>query len=367
MTKRSIKEDSCNAICAGNTVYPVDTICDVCLCCSDIEDVLSRATSLDQCLFRTGTEHCEDTYGKVKFAVLKPPVGNVQHTLIDLSSYSGTFLPGFNLIDASKETVQRGTVNEDHLLKVIDHIAFALPVGQTDNVINWYSHVLGFSRLIINVDEDKSNGFVVQEGNKGLRLKAISSPNTDCLDGGKLSKLSDLELPKFVLCEPLDDNCHSSQIAHFLAKHKGSGVQHIAFSTTDIVNTIYRLKSHGLNCVHAPQSYYDNYLKRFEITKLNYTPELLRENDILLESHMNVDETSNDVFPFYCQSSIFEDQITRMNNTQWFIMQVFTKPIFEEKVVFFEIIQRFQTSSGFGAGNIAALWRAMQKEIFPLK
>ena len=56
-----------------------------------------------------------------------------------------------------------------------------------------------------------------------------------------------------------------------------------------------------------------------------------------------------------------------MNNTQWFIMQVFTKPIFEEKVIFFEIIQRFQTSSGFGAGNIAALWRAMQKEIFPLK
>ena len=40
-------------------------------------------------------------------------------------------------------------------------------------------------------------------------------------------------------------------------------------------------------------------------------------------------------------------------------MQVFTKPIFERDTFFLEIIQR-QGATGFGAGNISALWRAVQ-------
>lgn len=39
-------------------------------------------------------------------------------------------------------------------------------------------------------------------------------------------------------------------------------------------------------------------------------------------------------------------------------MQVFTKPLFEETTFFMEIIQRFG-ATGFGAGNITALWDAL--------
>ena len=39
-------------------------------------------------------------------------------------------------------------------------------------------------------------------------------------------------------------------------------------------------------------------------------------------------------------------------------MQVFTKPLFDENTFFLEVIQR-QGATGFGAGNIKALWRAV--------
>ena len=42
-----------------------------------------------------------------------------------------------------------------------------------------------------------------------------------------------------------------------------------------------------------------------------------------------------------------------------YLMQVFTKPIFEQDTFFLEIIQR-RGATGFGAGNIRALWRAVQ-------
>ena len=41
-----------------------------------------------------------------------------------------------------------------------------------------------------------------------------------------------------------------------------------------------------------------------------------------------------------------------------YLMQVFSKPLFEKETLFFEIIQRCG-ASGFGEGNILALWKAL--------
>ena len=43
-------------------------------------------------------------------------------------------------------------------------------------------------------------------------------------------------------------------------------------------------------------------------------------------------------------------------------MQVFTKPIFNKETFFLEIIQRCG-ATGFGAGNIRALWRALEAHL----
>jgi 4-hydroxyphenylpyruvate dioxygenase-like putative hemolysin len=43
-------------------------------------------------------------------------------------------------------------------------------------------------------------------------------------------------------------------------------------------------------------------------------------------------------------------------------MQVFTKPLFDKNTFFLEIIQRFG-ATGFGSGNIKALWRALDEHL----
>lgn len=42
-----------------------------------------------------------------------------------------------------------------------------------------------------------------------------------------------------------------------------------------------------------------------------------------------------------------------------YLLQVFTKPIFEEDTFFLELIER-RGATGFGEGNIRALWRSVQ-------
>ena len=41
-----------------------------------------------------------------------------------------------------------------------------------------------------------------------------------------------------------------------------------------------------------------------------------------------------------------------------YLMQVFTRPLFNKETFFLEVIQRCG-ATGFGAGNITALWKAV--------
>ncbi len=42
-----------------------------------------------------------------------------------------------------------------------------------------------------------------------------------------------------------------------------------------------------------------------------------------------------------------------------YLLQVFTKPLFDKNTFFLELIQRVNGAVGFGAGNIKALWNAV--------
>ena len=349
--------------CWGNSNYSVNTACDVCLECSDIETTLESASLYDKNCVLTGLTTIEDEFGVVKYAVVKPPVGNVQHTLVDLSEYHGPFLPGFKLISNSDTAVDKPKYRPD-LIQAIDHIAYALNIGETKVVMQWYLDCMKFSRLIINVDEDEEEGFVVKQGVKGLRLKAIFAPlNSKNRCDEPLSE-NQSDVPKFVFGEALNNDFQSDQVSHFLHMHQGPGVQHIAFGTKDIVATVSHFKEQGLSCVLPPTSYYNEVAKNQEIQKLKYEVETLKTNSILLESHLTLSESVLANSSYNAGSLEIEDQIQKMNNTRWFIMQVFTSPVFPEKTLFFEIIQRFQTMSAFGAGNISGLWRAVQNELF---
>ena len=359
-SNKTIKNQD-NILCWGNNFYPVDTACDLCLECSNIEDTIEKAMVYDKNCMITGLKYVEDEHGTVKYAVLKPPIGNIQHTLVDLSDYQGLFLPGFKLTSNSQQVIDIPKSLPD-LVQTIDHVAFALKMGQTDSVVDWYNHCMMFSRLIINEGEDEKEGFVVKQGGKGLRLKALFGPLKSSLCNEPPSNYQN-KVPKLVFGEGLHDDIKTDHISFFLHMHHGPGLQHIAFATKDIVKTVSRFKESGLNCVSAPDAYYNEISKGEEIKRLEYEVDTLKTNDILLESHLGLSKDINpsSVAPFSVNTDV-KDQMQQVSNTQWFIMQVFTKPVFPEKTVFFEIIQRFQTLSGFGAGNISALWKAAQNE-----
>lgn len=51
--------------------------------------------------------------------------------------------------------------------------------------------------------------------------------------------------------------------------------------------------------------------------------------------------------------------LTKLLSASRYLLQVFTKPIFAEDTFFLELIER-RGATGFGEGNIKALWRSVQ-------
>jgi len=86
-----------------------------------------------------------DEYGSIEYACIKSCVGNVVHTLIDISQYSGFCLPGFIPVSIlEKEKSSQSLVNS------IDHVAFAMPRNSALSSIVWYEKVFGMKRFTVN-------------------------------------------------------------------------------------------------------------------------------------------------------------------------------------------------------------------------
>jgi 4-hydroxyphenylpyruvate dioxygenase len=108
-----------------------------------------------------------------------------------------------------------------------------------------------------------------------------------------------------------------TQSSRFLSELFGSGVQHIAFATEDLVETVRRLERNGVRLLPIPENYYDDLEARFDLAP--ETLERLRRLNILYD----------------------EDDHGRY-------FQVYTR-VFAERF-FFEVVER-ESYDGFGAPN----------------
>jgi 4-hydroxyphenylpyruvate dioxygenase len=72
-----------------------------------------------------------------------------------------------------------------------------------------------------------------------------------------------------------------TQSSRFLTEYFGSGVQHIAFGSDDIVATAARLKANGVSTLPIPENYYDDLEARVDLDphRLN----VLKANNILYD------------------------------------------------------------------------------------
>ena len=121
-----------------------------------------------------------------------------------------------------------------------------------------------------------------------------------------------------------------SQIQEYIDFYGGPGVQHIAMSTKNIIDTVKKLKSNGVEFLPTPKSYYTNLKQR-------------------------VGDISEDL-----------DEISKLgilidSDEKGYMLQIFTKPIQDRPTLFFEIIQR-KGSNSFGKGNFKALFESIERE-----
>ncbi|XP_022049886.1 4-hydroxyphenylpyruvate dioxygenase-like protein [Acanthochromis polyacanthus] len=318
--------------------HPVDTVSNVCFEVEDVERSFKVLRHLG-CNFLVPPTTVEDEDGPVTYSVVKSVVGNVCHTLLDKSKYKGVFLPGFDF------TIKDRSLEEEDLscpVTHFDHITYACPRGTTHHVMSWYEKLFGFQRFFIDSNEDVDEGFVVNQEGIGLRLTAMQY--WKCSEAGITLPSVDKKDPdcKFVIAESLPDQ-GSNQVDTFLEQHRAPGVQHIGLYTKDIVSTAHRMAEAGVQFFSPPPAYYTEVGKQQEIEEAGHSPQMLARHGILLDTDLHQDPLSQ----------------TASSENRRYLLQVFTKPIFAEDTFFLELIER-RGATGFGEGNIRALWRSVQ-------
>lgn len=245
----------------------------------------------------------EDDMGSMTKATISA-FGDTVHSFIERNtvavrdSSSDSYFPNFEFVRHAPPVVPTG-------LRQIDHVAVCLQPSKLEEMVGFYSDVLGFRH---SHTEDV--------------LTEYSSMNSKVVENrtGHI---------KFALVEP-GAGKRKSQIEEYLSFHEGPGAQHVAFSSHDITATVRALRTNGNEFLRVPDTYYQ--ALRSRIGDIDEDVEALRGLNILAD------------------------------RDQWgYLMQIFSKPILDRPTIFTEIIQR-KKARGFGGGNIRALFEALEHE-----
>jgi 4-hydroxyphenylpyruvate dioxygenase len=138
-----------------------------------------------------------------------------------------------------------------------------------------------------------------------------------------------LRSPCGKFCIPINEGSEEkSQINEYLRDYKGPGIQHLAFATDDIVQTVKGLHKAGVATLTIDDDYYQQVFTR--VPKVTESHEELKKLQILVDG-----------------------------DAEGYILQIFTKNVVGP--IFIEIIQR-KNHQSFGEGNFGALFRAIERD-----
>ena len=224
--------------------------------------------------------------------------GDVSHRFVQRSG-GEAFLPGATDEPASPTGAGK-------LLQTMDHFAVCVPDGELDNTVAYYQKVFDFTQI----SEER-----VEVGAQATDSKVVQDPS------GSVT---------FTLFAP-DKTRQPGQIDNFLDSHEGAGVQHIAFSTAEIVDAVTALSRRGARFLSTPSGYYDGIAPR--LGEVGLPVERLRAGNILVD----------------------RDHLGEM-------FQIFTESVSVRRTLFFELIER-RGALTFGTNNIRALYEAKEREL----
>jgi 4-hydroxymandelate synthase len=226
--------------------------------------------------------------------------GDVVHRLVHREGPRAEFLPGvftMSETDVSADGPQLG---------IIDHFAVCVPSQTLAPTVKYYEDVFGFAEIFEEY---------IQVGEQGMFSKVVQSE----------SKLITL-----TLLEP-DTARKAGQIDDFIRWHGGAGVQHVAFTAENIVDTVRALGKRGVAFAKTPGTYYDALRER--MTDLVVPVSDLQEVGVLVD------------------------------RDHWgHLLQIFTQSMHVRHTLFLEVIER-RGALTFGSGNIKALYEAKNREL----
>ncbi len=186
---------------------------------------------------------------------------------------------------------------------LIDHIV--ANVERMNEWVEFYGKIFGF---------EETRHFDIKTGKSALMSKVVG-PSEGYI--------------KLPINEPSSEN---SQIQEFIDEYHGPGVQHIALLTPDIISTIRAMREQGMDFLEVPDTYYEDVPRR--------CGEIKEDLNHLRDLRILVDRDREDGY----------------------LLQLFSKPIFDRPTLFYEVIQRRGNSDGFGEGNFRALFEAIERE-----
>ena len=181
----------------------------------------------------------------------------------------------------------------------IDHLTNNVPQGEMQKWCDFYTKVFNFAEV---------KYFDIKGKKTGLISKVMSSP------------CGTFSIP---INESTDDK---SQIAEYIREYNGSGIQHLAFLTSDIISSVAHTRNQNIEFLSVPDTYY----------------EMIEDRGL---------------HPTEPISKLKEHQILVDGDKEGYLLQIFTKNLVGP--IFIEVIQR-KNHKWFGEGNFQALFDAME-------
>jgi 4-hydroxyphenylpyruvate dioxygenase len=243
----------------------------------------------------------EDEFGRIEVSAIGT-YGETIHSFVNRGGYEGPYMPGYRSVSANGQT----STGVGFL--AIDHCVGNVELGRMEHWVEFYERVMGFTEMLHFTDEAISTEY------SALMSKVMS-------DGeGKI---------KFPINEPAEGK-RKSQIEEYLEFYGGPGVQHVAMTSGNIVETVDALKERGVAFLETPETYYEDVGDR--VGSIDESWEDLRRLRILAD-----------------------------RDDDGYLLQIFTKTAQDRPTLFFEVIER-HGARGFGDGNFKALFEAIERE-----
>ncbi|MCK6605385.1 MAG: 4-hydroxyphenylpyruvate dioxygenase [Ignavibacteriaceae bacterium] len=250
-----------------------------------------------------GIRELKDSNGIVYEASIKL-YDDAEITFVNRDDYKGLFRPGFDLprLDMNIETADSG-------LQIVDHIVGNVRENEMNFWVDYMNAALNFETFI-----DFGPGDI------GTKYSALLS---------KVVRSED-SIIRNPVNEPYQAE-RKSQIQEYIEEFCGTGIQHVALRTDNIIETIANLRRNGVEFLDVPDTYYD----------------LMKERNLQISEDLD---------------ELKEHRILVDHEGDGYLLQIFTKPVGDRPTFFFEVIQRRGESHGFGKGNFQALFESIERE-----